>query len=119
MTWNSGPGGPSVFMPGTSPVRCFSRNLLRMKPMNCSSVLLRVLPGLILAAAAAPLAAQTQDPAAVAAWETALRETPQDKPADPAAAKQAATQSTVQDRGNLRDEQEPAPRLGNQAVNPK
>jgi len=58
--------------------------------MKRTPVLLTLLPVLILAAAASPLAAQTQDPAAVAAWETAVREALQDKPAEPAP-KQGAT----------------------------
>jgi len=86
--------------------------------MKRTPVLLTLLPVLILAAAASPLAAQTQDPAAVAAWETAVREALQDKPAEPAP-KQGATQSTVPDRGNLKDEQESAPRPDNQTLDPK
>jgi len=86
--------------------------------MMRTSTLLKLLPGLNLAGWAAPAMAQSQDPAAMVAWENALRYAGQDKPAEPA--KQATGQaSPVQSRGNLNDQQDAAPRPDNLTLDPK
>jgi hypothetical protein len=66
----------------------------------------------MLIAAAAPAAAQTQDPVDVPKLETG-----QDKPADPKA--QTGQESPVPPRGNLNDQQDTAPRIDGTTLDPK
>jgi hypothetical protein len=77
------------------------------------------LAALFLSAAAA--SAQDEDPVAVAAWEKAVRDVGQDqpKPQQPPPKPPPGQQSPVEPRGNLREEQEPAPRPGNVTLDPK
>ena len=84
---------------------------------------LHALAALVLLAAA-PLAvsAQDHDPAAIASWESALRNTGQDQPppkTPPPPQQRPGEASQVEPRNNLREEQEPAPRPGNTSLDPK
>jgi len=72
--------------------------------------------------------AQQSDPAAVAAWDQAVRKALQGQPpptappqAQPPSGPQqpAGQQSPVEPRGNLNDQQQPAPRAGDQTLDPK
>src|SRR4051812_33141307 len=93
---------------------------MRERTMSWTFALIRVLPALLLAVSAGPAFAQAQDPAAMVAWEKALREAGQDKPAEPPPAKAPPGQaSPVQPRGNLNDQQDAAPRPNNLTVDPK
>jgi hypothetical protein len=66
---------------------------------------------------------QDPDPQAVAAWDAAVRRADQGKPAEagkPGAQQPpSGQQSPIQERDNLRNEQQPAPRPGNQTFDPK
>jgi hypothetical protein len=81
-------------------------------------------PLAVLLALQAALRAQEDDPAAIASWESAIRNTDQEqqppKPPPPPPAKQSSgQQSQVEGRGNLREEQEAAPRPGHETLDPK
>jgi hypothetical protein len=66
-------------------------------------------------------ASMQHDPAALRAWDEAVRNAEQGQPPKPADPQQppAAQEAQVQERDNFRDEQQPAPRPGNQALDPK
>jgi hypothetical protein len=67
------------------------------------------------------LSASTQhDAAALGAWDEAVRRSEQGQPPKPAEQQPpAAQQAQVEPRDNMRDEQQPAPRPGNQTLDPK
>lgn len=87
-----------------------------MKGINAFQV---ALSALVLVVGALPAAAQTQDPEALIAWNAAMMKAEQDKPAEPAPKAPQAQQTTIPNRGNLNNEQEAAPRMDNQALDPK
>src|SRR5688572_24553492 len=63
---------------------------------------------------------QDPDPAALASWQESIRRSPQDPPPKaPAAQQPTGTPTQVDPRDNLRNEQQPAPRAGNQSLDPK
>src|SRR5262249_7081731 len=96
---------------------------LRMETMT-RRLVVRLLAALLLPAAAqAAVFAQGEDPVAVAAWERAVRDAGQDqapaKPPAPPPQQAEGQQSPVEGRGNLREEQEFAPRPGKTTLDPK
>lgn len=87
--------------------------------MNVKNIWLAALLGM----GASSAWAQEADPEAIAAWDDAVRKASQDKPAEPgkppAQQPPQGTQSPVQERDNLKNEQLSAPRPGNQTFDPK
>jgi outer membrane DcaP-like protein len=78
----------------------------------------RCLTGLtfLLATAEAFASSQQPDPAAVASWNLAVRNSSQTAPSSQQPQGQS---SPIEPRGNLNDQQHPAPRPGNQTLDPK
>jgi hypothetical protein len=78
---------------------------------------------LLWTAAQAAVSAQEEDPAAVASWQKAILNAEQDqppsKPQTPPAKPPPGQASPIEPRGNLRDEQQPAPRSGTTTLDPK
>ena len=91
--------------------------------MTCRSTGLPLATLFLLATASATLFAQDHDPAAIAAWEKAIRSSEQDQPPPktqtPPPKTPPAQQSPIEPRYNFREEQEAAPRPGNVTLDPK
>jgi len=74
---------------------------------------------ILLVAGEAVAWAQQPDPDALASWDDAVRKAGQDQAPAPPQQQPKGQQSPIDPRDNLRNEQQPAPRAGNQTLDPK